>query len=213
MLIYNITLISQEYDWGKLEYRRKRIRSTLVSGTSFNQDYLLQLPKKILFPIMGYSVLTHWMLGEALQTQEAIWLEDGNGRHIEHSKYIITYAAYPLWIATFLILLMTVVCWWAFTYKREGFIPQMFGSIRVIMAATSVLDDFPDNGIQWGDLGLPEGKQFRHAGLSAEDVMKIVPNELYAGLGEEPGDRVEEHDEGIEDESPRRIVQQHPHEY
>jgi hypothetical protein len=111
MLIYNITLISQEHDWGKLEYTRRRIRTTLVSGPSFAQDYLLQLPKKILFPLMAYSVLTHWMLGEALQTQEAIWLENQGGRHIEHSKYIITYAAYPLWGATFLILLMTGVCW------------------------------------------------------------------------------------------------------
>jgi hypothetical protein len=178
MLIYNITLISQEYDWGRLEYCRQRLRSTLVSGSSFDQDYLLQLPRTILFPTMMYSVLTHWMLGEALQTQEAIWLEPG--RRIEHSKYIITYAAYPLWIATFLILLMTAVCWWAFTYKREGFIPQMFGSIRVLMASTTQLDDFPENGIQWGDLG--EGQKFRHAGLSAEEVLKIVPNELYAGL-------------------------------
>ncbi|KAH4443851.1 hypothetical protein HBI46_152800 [Parastagonospora nodorum] len=184
MLIYNITLISQEYDWGKLEYCRQRLRSTLVSGSSFNQDYLLQLPKKILFPTMMYSVLTHWMLGEALQTQEAIWLEPG--RRIEHSKYIITYAAYPLWVATFLILLMTGVCWWAFTYKREGFIPQMFGSIRVLMASTTQLDGFPDNGVQWGDLG--EGKKFRHAGLSAEEVLKIVPNELYAGLGDDEGE-------------------------
>jgi hypothetical protein len=186
MLIYNITLISQEHDWGKLEYSRRKLRSTLVSGPSFSEDYLLQLPKKILFPTMGYSVLTHWMLGEALQTQEAIWLEPA--RHIEHSKYIITYAAYPTWIATFLILLMTGVCWWAFTYKREGFVPQMFGSIRVLMAATSQLDDFPENGLQWGDLG--EGGKFRHAGLSAEEVGMIVPNELYAGMGGEDGDCV-----------------------
>jgi hypothetical protein len=55
----------------------------------------------------------------------------------------------------------------------------MFGSIRVLCAATTQLDDFPSNGIQWGDLG--EGKRFRHAGLAAEQVMKIVPNELYAG--------------------------------
>lgn len=172
---------------------RKRLRCTLVEGDGFSQDYLLQLPKRILFPIMTYSVLTHWMLGEALQTQEAIWLEDTPGHHLEHSKYIvctysrpcelkltwqITYAAYPLWIATFLIMLMTGVCWWAFTYKREGFIPQMFGSIRTLCAATTQLDDFPSNGLQWGDLG--EGKQFRHAGLSAEQVGKIVPNELYA---------------------------------
>ncbi|KAF2731566.1 hypothetical protein EJ04DRAFT_442768 [Polyplosphaeria fusca] len=178
MLIYNMTCCSQEHDWGKLEHKRKRIRCTIVKGESFSQDYLLQLPKKILFPIMGYSVLTHWMLGEALQTQEAIWLDDTNGRHIEHSKYMITYAAYPLWIATFLVLLMTVVCWWAFTYKREGFIPTMFGSIRVLCAATTQLDDFPARGVKWGDLGM--GKQFRHAGLSSEDTMTIQPNELYA---------------------------------
>ncbi|OAL47208.1 hypothetical protein IQ07DRAFT_515918 [Pyrenochaeta sp. DS3sAY3a] len=178
MMIYNITLVSQERDWGNLEHMRKRIRCTIVEGDGFSQDYLLQLPKRILFPIMIYSVLTHWMLGEALQTQEAIWLEDGPDRHLEHSKYIITYAAYPLWIATFLIMLMTGVCWWAFTYKREGFIPQMFGSIRTLCAATTQLDDFPSNGLQWGDLG--DGKQFRHAGLTAEKVGKIVPNELYA---------------------------------
>lgn len=182
MLIYNITLVSQEYDWGKLEHKRKRLRCTIVKGESFSQDYLLQLPKKILFPIMVYSVLTHWMLGEALQTQEAIWLENSNGRHIEHSKYIITYAAYPVWFATFLILLMTGVCWWAFTYKREGFIPQMFGSIRTLCSATTQLDDFPSIGIQWGDLGM--GRHFRHAGLSAEEVMKIMPNELYTGTGD-----------------------------
>ncbi|KAF3049556.1 hypothetical protein E8E11_004502 [Didymella keratinophila] len=179
MMIYNITLISQEHTWGKLEYGRKRLRTTLVTGESFAQDYLLQLPKKILFPTMAYSVLTHWMLGEALQTQEAIWLENADGRHVEHSRYNITYAAYPVWTATFLSLLMTGVCWWAFTYEREGFIPQMYGSIRVLCAATTQLDDFPPNGIQWGDLG--EGKTFRHAGLAAEEVMKIVPNALYAG--------------------------------
>ncbi|KAF2182554.1 hypothetical protein K469DRAFT_586165 [Zopfia rhizophila CBS 207.26] len=182
MLIYNITLVSQEYDWGKLEYERRRLRCTIVKGECFSQDYLLQLPKKILFPIMAYSTLTHWMLGEALQTQEAIWKEDSNGRSVEHSKYIITYAAYPLWIATCLILLMTGICWWAYTYKREGFIPQMFGSIRTLCAATSQLDDFPCEGVQWGDLGMPAGRQFRHAGLSAENVGKIVPHELYAGI-------------------------------
>lgn len=60
-----------------------------MAGESFAQDYLLQLPKRILFPTMAYSVLTHWMLGEALQTQEAIWLEDIDGRHVEHSRYYV----------------------------------------------------------------------------------------------------------------------------
>lgn len=58
----------------------------------------------------------------------------------------------------------------------------MFGSIRVLCAATTQLDDFPSTGVKWGDLGM--GKQFRHAGLSAEETMKINPNELYAGTGE-----------------------------
>src|SRR5262245_42675216 len=112
LMIYNITLISQESDWGKLEHNRRRLRCTTVKGESFEQDYILQLPKKILFPVMIYSVLTHWMLGEALQTQEAIWMESSPGRHVEHSMYIVTWAAYPLWIATFLILSMTGICWW-----------------------------------------------------------------------------------------------------
>ena len=98
LLIYNITLISQEYDWGMFEHRRRRLRCTIVKGECFKQDYLLQLPKKILFPVMTYSVLTHWMLGEALQTQEAVWMDSSPalGRHVEHSKYMVcTFVAPP----------------------------------------------------------------------------------------------------------------------
>ena len=186
MMIYNITLCSQEYSWGRLEHERRRLRCTIVKGEGFSQDYLLQLPKKILFPIMGFSVLTHWMLGEALQTQEFVWLDRTGTRHVEHSRYVITYAAYPIWAATFLILSMTGVCWWAYTFKREGFIPQMFGSVRVLCAATSSLDDFPTEGVQWGDLGMYQ--QFRHAGLAAGEVERIVPNELYAGMDPEHED-------------------------
>jgi hypothetical protein len=78
---------------------------------------------------------------------------------------------------------MTSVSWWAFTYRREGFIPQMFGSIRTLCSATTQLDDFPSNGIMWGDLGM--GKLYRHAGLSPEEVMQIVPYEPYAGTGDD----------------------------
>ena len=198
LLIYNLTLVSQEYDWGKLEHERSRLRCTTVVGDSFDQDYLLQLPKKILFPIMAYSVLTHWMLGEALQTQETIWqdIKPNENRHVEHSLYTITYAAYPVWIAAVLILAMTGGCWWAFGYRREGVIPQMFGSVRVLCAATTCLDDFPVAGVQWGDLGM--GKQFRHAGLSSEEIGSIVPNELYAGMGD--GNEASSEDTGMSEE-------------
>jgi len=92
MLIYNVTLICQERDWGNLETGRRRLRCTVVKGESFSQDYLLQLPKMVLFPLMGYSVLTHWMFGQALQTQELIWLDDkyAPGQSVEHSKYYVS---------------------------------------------------------------------------------------------------------------------------
>ncbi|OCL07708.1 hypothetical protein AOQ84DRAFT_294579 [Glonium stellatum] len=144
MLIYNVTLICQERDWGSLETERRRLRCTIVKGEPFSQNYLLQLPRRVIFPLMGYSVLTHWMIGEALQTQELIWRDTyAAGESVEHSKYYIVWAAYPVWLATFLVLTMTGGCWWAFTYKREGFMPQMFGSIRACCAATTNLDDFP----------------------------------------------------------------------
>ena len=63
----------------------------------------------------------------------------------------VTYAAYPIFISTILMITMTVVCWWAFTYTREGFIPQMYGSIRACCASTSELTDFSAEGILWGD--------------------------------------------------------------
>ena len=73
LLIYNVTLISMEHDWGTLEKRRQRLRCTIVRGGGFVQSYLLQLPKRVLFPSMAFSALMHWMLGQAISTIEITW--------------------------------------------------------------------------------------------------------------------------------------------
>ncbi|MCJ1287578.1 hypothetical protein MMC26_006930 [Xylographa opegraphella] len=78
---------------------------------------------------------------------------------------------------------MTSVCWWAFTYRREGFIPQLYGSVRACCSATTELDSFGKEGVMWGDLTKPDPQdtRFRHAGLSSGTVEQIVPGELYCG--------------------------------
>lgn len=82
-----------------------------------------------------------------------------------------------------MMIVMTGVCWWAFTYTREGFIPQMYGSVRACCASTSELTgaDFGMNkkGIKWGDLG--KGERFRHAGLTGGKPGNIRPGEIYCG--------------------------------
>lgn len=60
-------------------------------------------------------------------------------------------ASYPVFLSTTLMIGMTTLCWWAFTFKREGFMPQMYGSIRACCSATTELDDFAREGVQWGD--------------------------------------------------------------
>ena len=90
LLVYNITLISMEYDWGNLEKQRGRLRCTLVRGKEFRQSYLLQLPKAVLFPMMGFSSLMHWLLGQAISTKETIISGDqilGSGW--ERSQYSV----------------------------------------------------------------------------------------------------------------------------
>lgn len=72
LLLYNLTLISMEYDWGKFEKGRRRLRCAIVKGPEFEQSYLLQLPKRVMFPIIGYSILMHWLLGLAIYTEETI---------------------------------------------------------------------------------------------------------------------------------------------
>ena len=168
LLVYNITLISMEYDWGNLEKGRGRLRCTLVRGKEFKQSYLLQLPKAILFPMMGFSSLMHWLLGQAISTKETIISDDQTpGQSWERSQYSVRrsfepacetansqkviYGAYAIWLATILMVAMTGTCYWAFSYTREGFIPQMYGSIRVCCAATTELSDYTEKGIQWGD--------------------------------------------------------------
>lgn len=78
LVIYNMTLISMEYDWGSMEKARARIRCTIYRGQDFHQSYLLQLPKRFIFPIMGFSALMHWLLGQAISTKEWVWFIKGS---------------------------------------------------------------------------------------------------------------------------------------
>ncbi|KAF2137060.1 uncharacterized protein K452DRAFT_279060, partial [Aplosporella prunicola CBS 121167] len=161
LLLYNITLVSIEHDWSRFEKERRRLRCTIVKGHSFDQSYLLQLPKMVMFPIIVYNIIMHWLLGLAIYTEEIVAY---NGPTL----YQIVTVPACVWGSTALMFVMTVACWWTFTYRREGYIPQMFGSIRTLCAATSELQDFPPEGIQWGDLTKEDtDSPWRHAGLSA----------------------------------------------
>ncbi|KAI4226391.1 MAG: hypothetical protein L6R36_003199 [Xanthoria steineri] len=213
LLIYNFTLISMEHDWGRLERVRDRLRCTLVEGEGFKQSYLLQLPKNLLYPMMVFSSLMHWLLGQSISTKETIWSDDTDGSNpVEFSRYDIVFGAYAIWLSTLLMLMQTGICWWAFTYSREGFMPQMYGSIRACCAATTQLTTFPQAGIQWGDLG--KGEKFRHAGFSSDVVEEIVPAELYSGLDSEESDvkRIKEFSQE-RDGLKRRMFGSDPDEY
>lgn len=70
LLIYNITLINMEYEWGKMETTGGRLRCSLVVGNQFDQSYYFNLPKKVLIPIIGFSIFTHWIISLAIQTTE-----------------------------------------------------------------------------------------------------------------------------------------------
>jgi hypothetical protein len=89
LLIYNLTLISMEHEWGNWELKRRRPRCTIVSGRAFEQSYFLQLPSKILLPLMGYASLMHWLLGQAISTTETIYTDPEHG--IEHSLYFVSF--------------------------------------------------------------------------------------------------------------------------
>jgi hypothetical protein len=88
LLIYNISLISMEHEWGAWEIKRKKPRCTIVSGKPFEQSYFLQLPPKLLLPLMGYAALMHWLLGQAISTIETIYADPERG--IERSIYTVS---------------------------------------------------------------------------------------------------------------------------
>ncbi len=92
LLIYNITLISMEHDRGKFEMQRQRPRCTIVRGAAFEQSYLLQLPKKVLYSTMAFSATMHWLLGQAISTRELIitdLTDRGTDHSWEHSQYTV----------------------------------------------------------------------------------------------------------------------------
>jgi hypothetical protein len=87
LLIYNLTLVSMEHEWGQWELKRRRPRCTIVSGKPFDQSYFLQLPSKVLLPMMAYAALMHWLLGQAISTVETIYTDPEYG--VEHSIYFV----------------------------------------------------------------------------------------------------------------------------
>lgn len=87
LLIYNLTLVSMEHEWGKWELERRRPRCTIVSGRPFEQSYFLQLPSRVLLPMMGFAALMHWLLGQAISTIETIYTDPEHG--VEHSIYFV----------------------------------------------------------------------------------------------------------------------------
>ena len=88
LLIYNLTLISMEHDWGKYEHGRYRPRCTVVRGDAFEQSYLLQLPRTVIFPLMAFSAVMHWLLGQAISTRETVWYDPTI--NVLHSKYDVS---------------------------------------------------------------------------------------------------------------------------
>lgn len=87
LLIYNLSLISMEHEWGAWKTERKRPRCTIVSGRPFEQSYFLQLPWKVLTPLVVYASLMHWLLGQAVSTTETIHKDHVHG--VEHSIYFV----------------------------------------------------------------------------------------------------------------------------
>jgi hypothetical protein len=88
LLVYNMTLISMEQEWGEWEKKRKRPRATLVQGEMFEQSYWLQLPFKVMGPLIAYSALMHWLLGQAISSTETIYSDVVHG--VEHSVYKVS---------------------------------------------------------------------------------------------------------------------------
>ncbi|KAK8162729.1 hypothetical protein BKA80DRAFT_310219 [Phyllosticta citrichinensis] len=72
LLLYNISLICMEYEWGDFEKGPRRLRCTIVKSEVFEQSYLLQMPAKIMLPIAVYSTTMHWLFGLAIYADEIV---------------------------------------------------------------------------------------------------------------------------------------------
>lgn len=95
LLIYNLTLTSMELDWGRFETTRNRPRCTIVRGSAFSQSYLRQLPKKVLYPIMTFSAVMHWPLGQAIPAREIVYTDSGASvKDSEQSLYSVGLSSY-----------------------------------------------------------------------------------------------------------------------
>lgn len=84
LLIYNITLIIMEFEWGKYEKTRRRLRCTIVKGDAFDESYFFQLPPRAVYPAMASSALMHWLLGQPSRPRRLSGSIRQPAKHIPH---------------------------------------------------------------------------------------------------------------------------------
>ncbi|KAK0707103.1 hypothetical protein B0T26DRAFT_756492 [Lasiosphaeria miniovina] len=162
-------------EWSGFGVTRKPLRMSAAPTSAQRERYFLQLPYRFGVPLLGFSVLVHWLISQSLFVVAVESLDPPYSADI--GWYLITCGYSPiaiifaLAVCCLLVAAATVTgCW-----RLPSAIPIVGSCSLAIAAAYHGIDEQPQpdaalDPLQWGVIAPPSSTGPGHCGFSAEEV-------------------------------------------
>ncbi|KAK3360958.1 hypothetical protein B0T24DRAFT_643184 [Lasiosphaeria ovina] len=159
-------------EWSSFGVKRKPLRVSAAPAGAQRARYFLQLPYRFGVPLIGFSVVVHWLMSQSIFVVAVENLDQSSP-----SWYMITCGYSPIAIIFVLVLCCLLVTAVVATgcLRLPSAIPVVGSCSLAIAAACHGPDGQPQTKaalapLRWGVISPPSWKDPGHCGFSAEEV-------------------------------------------
>jgi hypothetical protein len=174
------TSVASAKEWGRFVNERKGLRVSTIPQGAQRGTYLLSLPFRVALPLMGLSVLLHWLVSQALFIVSVEAYKNGQ-RYYDWD--ILSCGFSPLAIILLFVVCLGMFGWLVYmgTQKVPSAMP-LVGSCSAAIAAAChpglVEEEDPYKTIKYGLIEM-YSPVHGHCGFSSRTVSTPEVNELY----------------------------------
>lgn len=175
-------------EWSDFAHERKTLRVTVPEGAQ-RSTYYLQLPYRYAIPLLGTSMLLHWLTSQAIfldrRVVEQAWQDEKYEESWTGSVSAVGYSPLAVMLCLIVGSFMTLALMALGFRKYKPGIPLAGSCSAAISAACHALDEKNYATILpllWGVVEEAEGDRFGHCAFSGGDVSKPQAGRRYAGI-------------------------------
>lgn len=189
--MYNglVTAMLSATEWSRYYLHKRGLRVSDPRGQQ-RSTYWLSLPYRYSLPLIGMSIMLHWLISQGLFLARVGVVEyDASGTMSANSSYstsqeqnITTQAAYSclpilltILLATMMLLSLAILGW----RKLHGCMPVVGSCSLAISAACHRPKDDPDAAylpVNWGEIPHEDPRRSCHCCFTSQDVVEPCPD-------------------------------------